>query len=105
MEIHFTEQAINKLLNQLKSRSYYLCLIYEVGGCGSPLDGVIRLQLIMTIPSNYVKISTNWIPVYTESSTLMFLEDILTIDFQSSGYLVKSNNQIYGSGYSLSIDK
>ncbi|MCK0473729.1 iron-sulfur cluster biosynthesis family protein [Alkalihalobacillus sp. APA_J-10(15)] len=100
MNIHFTEEAIHNLLE--KSYSNYICIIYEVGGCGSPLDGTIHLQLTKTIPSSYVNISTNWIPIYTERSTLMFLEDKLTIDFQPSGYLVKSNNQIYG--YSLSIE-
>ncbi|WP_158318450.1 iron-sulfur cluster biosynthesis family protein [Alkalihalobacillus hemicellulosilyticus] len=100
MDIQFTEQAIHNLLE--KSYSNYICIMYEVGGCGSPLDGTIHLQLTKTIPPSYVTILTNWVPIYTERSTLMFLEDKLTIDYQPSGYLVRGNNQLYG--YSSSIE-
>ncbi|WP_404332223.1 iron-sulfur cluster biosynthesis family protein [Mesobacillus maritimus] len=98
MQINFTEQSIAQLLKQLNSSSNHLYLIYGLGGCGNPLDGTIRLHFIATLPSNKIKIPTNWIPVYTEPSTLKFLDDILIIDFhfQSGRYLVKSNNQIYG---------
>ncbi|WP_409975419.1 hypothetical protein [Bacillus sp. Bva_UNVM-123] len=49
-----------------------------------------------------MKISTNWIPVYMEKAALIFLDDQLTVDFCSSGFLIKSTNQIYG--YSMRIE-
>ncbi|WP_121614343.1 iron-sulfur cluster biosynthesis family protein [Mesobacillus foraminis] len=101
MQIHFTDQSITRLLTQLNPGSNHLCLIYGIGGCGNPLDGTIRLKFNTIPPANYIKIHTNWIPVYTEHSTFQFLDDNLIIDFHSGQYLVKSNNQIYGYFYNV----
>ncbi|WP_413376652.1 iron-sulfur cluster biosynthesis family protein [Alkalihalobacillus sp. 1P02AB] len=103
MEIHFTEQAKKELLKHFESSTSYMCLYYELGGCCTPLDGVIRLKKITSIPDSHLKILTNGIPVYTERSNLRFLEENLIIDYQPNGFVVKSKNQIYG--YSLRIEK
>lgn len=103
MKIHLTERAIAQLSIQLNSDSFYLCLDYEVGGCGSSLDGTIRMRWTSMIPKNYVSIDTNGQSIYMEQSTLKFLDTCLTIDYQSSGFMIKSNHQIYS--YFLTIDK
>ncbi|MED1563087.1 hypothetical protein AJ85_09880 [Alkalihalobacillus alcalophilus ATCC 27647 = CGMCC 1.3604] len=103
MEIHFTEQAKNEMLKHFESSTSYMCFYYELGGCCTPLDGVIRLKTMSSIPDSHLKISTNGIPVYTDSANLRFLEENLTIDHQPNGFVVKSKNQIYG--YSLRLEK
>lgn len=95
MEITFTDQAKKQLANQVKAKSEYLCLAYEVGGCGSQLDGIIQMHLSVAIPNDYVLISTNWIPVYMENFSISLLEERLTIDYKSNRYMIKSDSQIY----------
>ncbi|RCW71966.1 iron-sulfur cluster biosynthesis family protein [Saliterribacillus persicus] len=104
MNIHFTEQAIDQIVQQLQSyEDSFIFLSYELGGCGNPLDGAVRLQLFNKKPKNTRTLETNSVPVYINSSAQMHLEKDLMIDFQSTGYLIKSNNQIYG--YSLKLER
>lgn len=103
MKITLTQQAISQLKKQMNAYpDYYLCVTYEVGGCGSQLDGLFRLLLVRSLGDMNVRIQTNHIPIYASESTIMFMDQEMVIDFKPGGYVVKSPKQIYS--YSMSID-
>lgn len=101
MDIYVTKEAVSQLEDRFQTSLGYLFITYELGGCGNPLDGVIHIQYLSTLPDNCVDVSTNWIPVYTNHSTAMLLENDLVIDFNANGFFVKSTNQRYSCTLSL----
>lgn len=104
MNIIITKAAVDefeKLEN--KFPNHFRFLHYEMGGCGLPLDGVLRLQLIK-LNAGFEQVQTNWKPIYLNKSSLDFLDDNLTIDY-SDGFQIKSSNQTYSHNLPIEIEE
>ncbi|GGI17999.1 iron-sulfur cluster biosynthesis family protein [Gottfriedia solisilvae] len=103
MNITITEHAKNQL-DQLvgKSPNHKVFLHYEMGGCGSPLDGVLRIKLIKSIDGLH-QIQSNGMTIYINKNTINFLDDDLVIDY-TDGFHIKSSNQIYSYKIGIEIE-
>ncbi|WP_243292860.1 iron-sulfur cluster biosynthesis family protein [Bacillus sp. FJAT-47783] len=105
MKIILTLHAIARLQKlSEKYREHSVFIIYEVGGCGSELDGLFRLLFVRNFDDRTVSIQTNWRPVYVNESTLLFMDQEMVIDYTSGGYVVKSANQIYSHPMPIEIE-
>ncbi|RLQ90652.1 iron-sulfur cluster biosynthesis family protein [Falsibacillus albus] len=99
MKITITEQAAAKIREKMNGSSKLLKLKYETEGCGCVMSGVPTLTAVGPddlIESDDVLLDTNEMPIYVEKSKMIFLDDILKIDFSeaSNTYQLKSPNQI-----------
>ncbi|GGI17927.1 iron-sulfur cluster biosynthesis family protein [Gottfriedia solisilvae] len=101
MQIKFTDNAKN-LFSKLRDENpeHEVFLHYEIGGCGSPLDGVLRIKLMKTIEDFY-QVPTDWNTIYMSKNSFRYVDDNLTIDYLD-GLSIKSPNQTYS--YKLGIE-
>lgn len=104
INIIITEAAVDELEKlENKFPNHFRFLQYEMGGCGLPLDGVLRLQLIK-LNVGFEQVQTNWKLIYLNKSSLDFLDDNLTIDY-SDGFQIKSSNQTYSHNLPIEIEE
>lgn len=103
MYINITENAKEQLKDlENKYPKHLLFLHYEMGGCGSPLDGVLRLKLVK-LNIHFERVQTNWKPLYLNKNSLFFLDSDITIDY-SNGFQIKSTSQTYSTNMTVEIE-
>lgn len=99
----FTDTAIRQLENITTGLSdYYVVLHYEMGGCGSPLDGVLRLQIVNGVDTEMEKVKSNWIPLYINKHFIPFLDNEINIHY-ANGFQIKSANQTYSYSHPIEV--
>ncbi|HDR7892259.1 adhesin [Bacillus thuringiensis] len=104
INVTVTEAAIKHFESlETKYPNHFRFLQYEMGGCGRPLDGVVRIQLIKS-DVGFEEIQTNWKSFYINKASLAFLDDNLTIDF-FEGFQIRSSSQTYSHNIPLEIEK
>jgi uncharacterized protein YqkB len=96
MNIEWTKRAEQKISEKWDGQSGYLKLKYDTEGCGCVVSGVTALWLVNELEDGDEKIETNVIPIYVERSKMIFLEDIMKIDFvpEANSFQLKSPNGI-----------
>lgn len=107
MEITFTEEAINKIIERLAGKEpNFLFLDYDIEGCGCVMSGVCQLTLKDEQASGDLLIETNFLPVIIEGKYQVFFDDKMKIDFQANYncFQLKSDNQILNPRMSFSLD-
>ncbi|MGH1160521.1 iron-sulfur cluster biosynthesis family protein [Bacillus mycoides] len=104
IQITVTEAAIKQFENlEAKYPNHLRFLQYEMGGCGLPLDGVLRVKLIKS-SIGYEEMQTNWKPLFINKASLAFVDDNITIDF-FEGFQIKSSNQTYSHNVPLEVEE
>ncbi|WP_153122766.1 iron-sulfur cluster biosynthesis family protein [Peribacillus tepidiphilus] len=81
MEITWTEAALTKLQEKLGEKKGFLKLKYDTEDCGCVVNGITALWLVEELEEDDQKIATNAGDVYVEKSKMIFLDDIMKIDF------------------------
>ena len=106
MEITITERAKTKIDELQKDKTGYLKLKYDTEDCGCVMCGVTNLWLVNELEEDDYEIQTNHGGIYVEKSKEVFLDDVLTIDFNQASHCfqLKSPNQYLNPRMSL-LDK
>ncbi|MGE7779818.1 iron-sulfur cluster biosynthesis family protein [Peribacillus sp. NPDC097264] len=96
MYIVWTDRAAEKLSDKIQGKEGHLQLKYDTDGCGCVVSGVTALWLVDELEEDNQKVETNGVPLYVEKSKMIFLDDIMTIDFvvEANCFQLKSPNQI-----------
>lgn len=96
MYIEWTGRATEKLADKIQQQDGYLQLKYDTEGCGCVVSGVTALWLVNELDEGNQKVETNGLPLYVEKSKMIFLDEIMTIDFvtEANCFQLKSPNQI-----------
>ena len=106
MKITITDHAAEKI-NQYKiGKDGWLKLKYDAEECGCVMCGVTNLWLVNELEEDDYEIQTNHGGIYVEKSKEVFLDDVLTIDFNQASHCfqLKSPNQYLNPRMSL-LDK
>lgn len=106
MKIHFTENAKQAILKQMKRDDIQLKLVYDSEGCGCAVSGVPTLWAEDNQSEADMQAQSNAFPITYNKHQEVFFEDEMTVDLnQSNGLLVlKSKSQIYNGMMKL-VDK
>lgn len=96
MYIEWTEKAAEKISDKIEGKEGQLQLKYDTDGCGCVVSGVTALWLVDELDEGNEKVETNGIPIFVEKSKMIFLDEIMTIDFvtEANCFQLKSPNQI-----------
>ncbi|RFU69189.1 iron-sulfur cluster biosynthesis family protein [Bacillus sp. V59.32b] len=94
MNIEWTEGAIKKATEKVNGQNGYLTLKYDTDGCGCVVSGVTALWFADDVEQNSERIETNYLPVYIEKSKMIFMDDVMKIDFvpDANSFQLKSPN-------------
>ncbi|MFE4141509.1 iron-sulfur cluster biosynthesis family protein [Peribacillus sp. YIM B13472] len=96
MYIEWTETAAEKIVDKVQGQEGYLQLKYDTDGCGCVVSGVTALWWVNEPEEGTEKVETNGIPLYVEKSKMIFLDEVMKIDFvpEANSFQLKSPNQI-----------
>ncbi|WP_328103998.1 iron-sulfur cluster biosynthesis family protein [Peribacillus simplex] len=96
MYIEWTETAAEKIAHKVQGQEGYLQLKYDTDGCGCVVSGVTALWWVNEPEEGTEKVETNGIPLYVEKSKMIFLDEVMKIDFvpEANSFQLKSPNQI-----------
>jgi uncharacterized protein YqkB len=96
MYIEWTERAAEKIASKIQGQKGYLQLKYDTDGCGCVVSGVTALWLVSELEEGTEKAETNGLPLYVETSKMIFLDEVMKIDFvpEANSFQLKSPNQI-----------
>lgn len=96
MYIEWTETAAGKIAGKVQGQEGYLQLKYDTDGCGCVVSGVTALWWVNEPEEGTEKVETNGIPLYVEKSKMIFLDEVMKIDFvpEANSFQLKSPNQI-----------
>ncbi|WP_309476849.1 iron-sulfur cluster biosynthesis family protein [Bacillus sp. ISL-34] len=96
MYIEWTETAAEKMAGKVQGQEGYLQLKYDTDGCGCVVSGVTALWWVNEPEEGTEKVETNGIPLYVEKSKMIFLDEVMKIDFvpEANSFQLKSPNQI-----------
>ncbi|MDO7488218.1 iron-sulfur cluster biosynthesis family protein [Peribacillus sp. NPDC096622] len=96
MYIEWTETAAEKVAGKVQGQEGYLQLKYDTDGCGCVVSGVTALWWVNEPEEGTEKVETNGIPLYVEKSKMIFLDEVMKIDFvpEANSFQLKSPNQI-----------
>ncbi|MBC1945552.1 hypothetical protein HCA00_01390 [Listeria booriae] len=97
MNLTFTPAAIRRielLRGDLPGR---LHLDYSTDGCVCENSGIFRLRLVTEPTSEDTEFTSNLGPILIKKWTAVFLEEVLTIDFdpKTTALILKSDGQYY----------
>ena len=83
MYIEWTERAAEKIAGKLADTDGrgYMQLKYDTDGCGCVVSGVTALWLLNEPEAGSERVETNGIPLYVETSKMIFLDEKMKIDF------------------------
>ncbi len=106
MNITITDKAAEKINKYRVGRNGWLKLKYDIEDCGCVMCGVTNLWLVSKLEEDDYEIQTNNGGIYVEKSKEVFLDDVLTIDFNETSHCfqLKSPNQYLNPRMSL-LDK
>ncbi|MCQ6273796.1 iron-sulfur cluster biosynthesis family protein [Bacillus sp. V3B] len=95
MKITITDQASEKINQYRRGKEGWLKLKYDAEECGCIMCGVTNLWLVSDLEDDDYKVETNNGDIYIEKSKEVFLDEVLTIDFNDATYCfqLKSPNQ------------
>ena len=98
MYIEWTERAAEKIAGKLADTDGrgYMQLKYDTDGCGCVVSGVTALWLLNEPEAGSERVETNGIPLYVETSKMIFLDEEMKIDFvpEVNSFQLKSPNQM-----------
>lgn len=96
MYIEWTEKALTKVTEKINGDSGYLLLKYDTDDCGCAVNGVIALWLVQELDADFEKIDTNGPTIYVEKSKMIYLDEVMKMDFVESAncFMLKSPNGI-----------
>lgn len=106
MQVLFTKEAIEQLAPKLKeNQNRVLKLKYDTEGCGCVMSGVTALWLVEEQDEGDVKLETNDVSLFIEKTKMVFLDDQLTISYNSivNCFMLKSPSQILNPRMSLLV--
>ncbi|WP_071395664.1 iron-sulfur cluster biosynthesis family protein [Bacillus tuaregi] len=103
MEITITARAAVKIAAFRAGKQGLLKLKYDAEECGCVMCGVTNLWLVNELEDDDYAIETQYDSIYVEKSKEVFLDDVLTIDFQEATncFQLKSPNQYLNPRMSL----
>lgn len=95
MKITITDYAAEKINQYRVGREGLLKLKYDAEECGCVMCGVTNLWLVSELEDDDYEIETNNGGIYVEKSKEVFLDEVLTIDFNADAHCfqLKSPNQ------------
>lgn len=95
MKITITDHAAEKINQYRVGREGLLKLKYDAEECGCVMCGVTNLWLVSELEDDDYEIETNNGGIYVEKSKEVFLDEVLTIDFNADAHCfqLKSPNQ------------
>ncbi|MFD6441426.1 iron-sulfur cluster biosynthesis family protein [Peribacillus sp. NPDC060186] len=96
MYIEWTERAADKIASKIQGQEGFLQLKYDTDGCGCVVSGVTALWLVNELDEGNERVETNGISLYVEKSKMIFLDEVMKIDFvpEANSFQLKSPNQI-----------
>ncbi|OZM58700.1 hypothetical protein CIB95_03790 [Lottiidibacillus patelloidae] len=87
MNITFTDEAVKRLEKLMcELETSVLQLKYDTDGCGCVVNGVAMLFISEKAESDYLKVDTNYKPIYLPKEAIVYWDDNMTI-----GYVEKYN--------------
>jgi uncharacterized protein YqkB len=95
MKITITDGAAQKIKQYRIGKKGWLKLKYDAEECGCVMCGVTNLWLVSELEEDDYEIETNNGGIYVEKSKEIFLDEVLTIDFNEAAHCfqLKSPNE------------
>src|SRR3954471_24626198 len=86
MQITITDDAAEKINQYRVGKDGLLKLKYDTEECGCVMCGVTNLWLVSDLEDDDYRVETNNGGIYVEKSKEVFLDEVLTIDFNEAAH-------------------
>lgn len=104
MHITFTALAAEQITKRLGRQPGEVKLVFDSEGCGCSVSGVPTLWIVNQAGDKDLRADGTPFGLLYEQKHEIFFEDRMSLDYQSSGFVLKSSGQIYNAHMRL-IDK